>query len=158
MFKWCLVYFFSFLYYMSLCTTKPTKWPVCPAKTQISLGLRHVKSVMAVRSMGSWGPKVSWCGQRRLWSDWADAQADLSLPWAHMSFWWFCHAAAHIWLKFCLANRIDPGQMLQSGSVAPWSGSTLFVYSSSRINEHLMFPLFRENQKSIPKFLVVKNF
>ena len=35
--------------------------------------------VFAVRSMGSKGPKLSSCGQRRLWSDWADAQADLSL-------------------------------------------------------------------------------
>ena len=25
----------------------------------------------------------------------ADAQADLSLRWAHMSFCWFCHDAAH---------------------------------------------------------------
>ena len=24
---------------------------------------------------------------------WADAQADLSLRWAHRSFCWFCHAA-----------------------------------------------------------------
>ena len=30
------------------------------------------------------------------WSDWADAQADLNLRWAHMSFCWFCHAAAHL--------------------------------------------------------------
>ena len=28
------------------------------------------------------------------WSDWADAQADLSLRWAHMPFCWFCHEAA----------------------------------------------------------------
>ena len=35
--------------------------------------------------------------QRRLWSDWADAQADLSLRWAHMPFCWFCHDAA----QFC---------------------------------------------------------
>ena len=34
--------------------------------------------------------------QRRLWSDWADAQADLSLRWAHMPFCWFCHDAAHM--------------------------------------------------------------
>ena len=34
--------------------------------------------------------------QRRLWSDWADAQADLSLRWAHMPFCWFCHAAAYM--------------------------------------------------------------
>ena len=29
------------------------------------------------------------------WSDWADAQAGLSLRWAHMPFCWFCHDAAH---------------------------------------------------------------
>ena len=28
--------------------------------------------------------------------DWADAQADLSLRWAHMSFCWFCHEAAQL--------------------------------------------------------------
>ena len=27
-------------------------------------------------------------------SDWVDAQADLSLHWAHMSFCWFCHVVA----------------------------------------------------------------
>ena len=32
------------------------------------------------------------------WSDWADAQADLSLCWAHMPLCWFCHEAAHIFL------------------------------------------------------------
>ena len=66
--------------------------------------------VFAVRSMGSYGPKLSSCGQRRLrsaWVDaqadlslrlrsaWVDAQADLSLRWAHMPFCWFCHEAAH---------------------------------------------------------------
>ena len=39
--------------------------------------------VFPVRSMGSQGPKLCSCGQRRLWSDWANAQADLSLRWAH---------------------------------------------------------------------------
>ena len=38
--------------------------------------------VFAVCSMGSYGSKLSSCGQRRLWSDWA-AQADLSLRWVH---------------------------------------------------------------------------
>ena len=42
--------------------------------------------VFAVRLMGSQWPNVSSCGQRRLWSDWADAQADLSLRWAHTHF------------------------------------------------------------------------
>ena len=39
--------------------------------------------VFSVHSMGRKGPKLSSRGQRRLWSDWADAQADLSLRWAH---------------------------------------------------------------------------
>ena len=41
--------------------------------------------VFAVSSMSSYGP-VSSCGQRRHWSDWADAQADLRLCWAHTHF------------------------------------------------------------------------
>ena len=32
------------------------------------------------------------------WSDWAGAQANLSLRWAHMSFCWFDHAVAHFLL------------------------------------------------------------
>ena len=51
--------------------------------------------VLAVHSIGSKGLEVSSCAQRRLRSDWADAQADLSLLWALMSFCWFCHAQAH---------------------------------------------------------------
>ena len=50
---------------------------VRPAKTKISLDIRpvwSVWSVFAVRFMGSLGPKLSSSGQRRLWSDWADAR------------------------------------------------------------------------------------
>ena len=65
---------------MSHDMTKPTKW-VC--------------TLQRLRSMSSLGPKLTLCGQRRLWSDWADAQADLSSLGAH-SFWWFCHVAALI--------------------------------------------------------------
>ena len=42
--------------------------------------------------------------QRRLWSDWADAQADLSLRWAYRSFCWFCLAADHIKLRLRYYN------------------------------------------------------
>ena len=31
------------------------------------------------------------------WSDWVDAQANLSLRWEHMPFCWFCGEAAHLW-------------------------------------------------------------
>ena len=49
--------------------------------------------VFAVRPKSSCGHNVSSCGQWRLWSDWADAQADLSPHWAQRSIR-FCHEAA----------------------------------------------------------------
>ena len=55
--------------------------------------------VFHVRSIGSKGPNVSSCGQRRLCSNWADAQADLRLCWAHMSFCWYWHAATHMLMQ-----------------------------------------------------------
>ena len=55
--------------------------------------------VFAVCSVGSWWFNVSSCGRWRLWSDWADVQADLSLHWVHRSFCWFCHEAAHLYLN-----------------------------------------------------------
>ena len=62
-----------------------------------SLIMPRLIRVFAVRIMGSLGPKLSSCGQRRLWSDWADAQADLSLRWQTCAqpFCWFCCVAAH---------------------------------------------------------------
>ena len=51
---------------------------------------------LAVRMKKAWVLIYPLSAQRRLWSDWADAQADPSLRWAHMSFCWFCHDAAHI--------------------------------------------------------------
>ena len=51
--------------------------------------------VFAVRFMGSLGTTFTSGGQRRLRSDWADAQADLSLDWAHMPFCWFIHEVVH---------------------------------------------------------------
>ena len=73
--------------------TKPTKWHVRPAKTPIS---RPVWPVFAVRMKKAWDLSYQLSAQRRLWSDWADAQADLSLCWAHMPLCWFCHEAAQL--------------------------------------------------------------
>ena len=78
--------------YVFLCINEPrydktNKVTVHPAKTLIR--------VFAVRSMSSWGPKVSSCGQQRLWSDWADAKADPSLRWVHSHYGGF----VMLWLK-----------------------------------------------------------
>ena len=42
--------------------------------------------VFAVRMKKAWVLSYPLIAQRRLWSDWADAQADLSLRWAHTHF------------------------------------------------------------------------
>ena len=100
--------------------TKPTKWHVHPAKTQISLGIHPVWSVQNQQN--------GVCAQWRLRSAWASIQSDqssrsawrnlgfLATHWAHsedsdqtgrcpcwsksslgaQSFCWFCHEAVHL--------------------------------------------------------------
>ena len=58
--------------------------------------IRPVWSVFAVRMKKAWVLSYLLSAQWRLWSDWVDAQVDLSLRWAHMPFLWFCHEAAHL--------------------------------------------------------------
>ena len=54
-----------------------------PAKTRISPGIRPVCSVFAVRMKKAWVLSYPLSTQRGLRSEWTDAQADLSLRWAH---------------------------------------------------------------------------
>ena len=60
--------------------------------------------VFAVRMKKTWVLIYPLSAQRRLWSDWADAEADMSLCWAHMPFCWLCHEAAQFW-KRCSTKR-----------------------------------------------------
>ena len=55
--------------------------------------------VFAVHMKKTWVLSYPLSAQLRFWSDWADAQADLSLRWEHRSVYWFCHAAAHMELE-----------------------------------------------------------
>ena len=75
--------------------TKQTKW-VC-SQRRLSLAWASTQSDQSLRCPHeeSLGPYHPLSAQRRIWSDWADAQADLSVGWAHMPFCWFCHVAAH---------------------------------------------------------------
>ena len=50
-------------------------------------------SLSAWRNIGSSATNIAHCED---WSDWADAQVDLSLRGAHTSICWFCHEAAQI--------------------------------------------------------------
>ena len=90
----------SFIYWTSLqlsrLMTKPTKWPVRPAKTQISQGVRPVWSESSLSTWRNGGSSATqWVHCEDSDQTWR-AQADLSLRWAHRSFCWFCHEVAHI--------------------------------------------------------------
>ena len=50
------------------------------------VGIRPVWSVFAVHMKNHWVLGYPYSAQWRLWSDWADAQADLSLRWARSCF------------------------------------------------------------------------
>ena len=57
-----------------------------PAKTQFSLGIRQVWSESSMSAWRKLGSLATHWAHSEDWSDWADAQADLSLRWAHNHF------------------------------------------------------------------------
>ena len=78
---------------------KTNKMACAPSEDSDQLGQStSLIRVFAVRMKKAWVLSYPLSAQRRLWTDWADAQADLSLRWVNMPFCWFCHEAAHkIW-------------------------------------------------------------
>ena len=90
-----------FFLYMSHLMTKSTKWLCAQQRLKTSLGIRPVwsESLLCTQWVAK-DPSFLHADSKDS-SDWADAQADLSLCWAHMQFCWFCHAAAHI-MYFCI--------------------------------------------------------
>ena len=75
---------------------------------QRRLGSACLIRVFAFRMKKVWVISYPSSAQRTLWSDCADAQADLSPRWAHMPFCLFCHEAAHFnktWYLGCSLPR-----------------------------------------------------
>ena len=62
---------------------KTNKVTVRPAKTQISLGIRPVWSASSLSAWRKLGSLATHWAHSQDWSDWADAQADLNIHWAH---------------------------------------------------------------------------
>ena len=87
--------------------------------------------VFAARSMGSEGPKLFSCGQRSLWSDWVDAQADLNLRWAHTHFVSFVMSRlkylASVYLLSCILTLCFLSTCIPflKGEFSPMVGKTL---------------------------------
>ena len=78
--------------------------------------------------MVSWGPKLSSCRQRRLWSDWVEAQADLSFHWAHMPFCCFFFMRwliSAVWFYHTDKWPKDADRMVNSG---PTSDCLIWVH------------------------------
>ena len=87
---------FFLLCWSILVASWPNKMACAPSEDSDQPG--HPPSlirIFAVRMKKAWVLGYPLSTQHRLWSDWADAQADLSLRWAHMPFFWFFHEAAH---------------------------------------------------------------
>ena len=78
--------------------------------------------VFTVHMTTPWVLSYPLSAQRRLWLDWADAQADLSLCHVHMPFHWFCHETAQI----CL---VDSSILVSWMSPFPVSGVSPVLYS-----------------------------
>ena len=92
-------------------TTKPTIRHIVTSKD--SDKLVHPPSmarVLIYLSLDSPEAVKGTCDQRRLWSDCADAQADLSLRWSPKSYCRFCRALARI-----ISMVILPLPLIQEG-------------------------------------------
>ena len=81
----------------SCCMIKPTKWPVRPATTQISLGIRPVWSESSLSTWRNIGPLTTYWADSEDWSDWADVQADLRLRWVHIIL--LSSLKLNVWMK-----------------------------------------------------------
>ena len=111
---------------------------VRPAKTQISLSIRPVWSEFSLSVWRNlWSLATHWAHSKD-WSDWTDAQADLSLRCAHRSFYWFSHAAA----LNCIS--VPPGIMgWMSLVIVALPGHFIypFIWPQNLVRRALRFPL-----------------
>ena len=100
---------------MSRGMTKPTKWVCAKRRLRSAQASASEIRVFAVRSMGSQGHKLYSCGQRSLWSDWANAGRTLIL----------------LVLSCRGSNSVDmPQNAAYATEHSVWSGSTPFTYKT----------------------------
>ena len=76
--------------------TKPTIWPVRPAKTQISQGIAQSDQSSLCAQWIDKDPMLLPADSEDSDQTGADTQADLSLRWAHRSLFWFCDDVADL--------------------------------------------------------------
>ena len=86
---------------------KTNKVNVRPAKTQISLGIRPVWSESSLSAWRKHGFLATHWAHSEDWSDWADAQADLSLRWAHNHIVGFVMSRLIRWFFFTSGSCVS---------------------------------------------------
>ena len=139
---------------MSRDMTKPTKWHVRPAKTRISLGIGPVWSESSLSAWRKLGSLATNQAHSELWSDWADAQADLSLRWVHSHFVGFVVSR----LIFIFRSKVGSHWLIRKYDVHPsnspqdvgqnhWTKQyrslwPIFVLRSKVVSHWLIFPKF----------------
>ena len=101
---------------------KTYKMACAPSKDSDQTGrLPGLIRVFTVRTKKSWVLSYPLSAQQKLWSDWADAQADLSLCWTHMPFVGFVMR----WFIYKLGTSFDKDLYQPVHSV--WSEFSLFM-------------------------------
>ena len=93
---------------MSRSTIKLTKWHMRNAKTQVGVFAVHMKK--------QWVFSYPLSAHRKLWSDWVDARADLSLHLAHRLFCLFCHVVTEM-ISECFGAELKKSSL-----------STIFIW------------------------------
>ena len=128
------------------CTKSPTssnfgpKWPVPPAKPQISLGIH---TVWAKSSLSPWR------NIEFLATHWAQSEDSdhLSLGWKHRSFRCFCHVVAQLFSYLFQSFIFFTFISVWNRNKLCYKKIGLQIISNASGS---MFTLFLENRKSIP--------
>ena len=96
--------------------------------------------VFAVCMKKAWVLSYTWSPQRRLWSDWADAQADLSLHWAHTHFVGFVMLRLKLsgWCSFIILLHFR-SQMLYSTQTKNLSKDRVMLSCSCNLSSSFPF-------------------
>ena len=92
-------------HWMSRDMTKPTRWLCAQRRLRSAWASAQSGQCLSCALNGSWGPKLFSCGQRILWSHWADAKADLSIRWAHTQIVGFVMSWFKLLINLCLPVR-----------------------------------------------------
>ena len=120
---------------------------------------RHPSSLMrvfAVRMKKAWVLSYPLSAQRRLWSDWADAQADLSLRWVHSHFvgfvmsrlFYFCQL---FWVSASLLTTFQSLRLRNHSGARSWFERVLIVHRVNGKDWHPGPVLFLLSDRQTPK-------